>query len=220
MDVETVLFDLDSTLCQYRRSPDAMLAKAFEQADVTPYCTADDLSAVAAAVPAAESNVEFYTSCLAAVAERKGVTGEHAPAIAHAYDSIVDHFNVEFIPGAETVLRTLSDYTLGLVTNGGQHTQQEKLDRLGIRDAFDALVFATPEKGIKPDPYPFERALQELDATPEKTVHVGDSLHADVAGANAMGIGSVWIPQTTSTDDGITPDLTLDTVADLPEALR
>jgi HAD superfamily hydrolase (TIGR01509 family) len=220
MDVETVLFDLDSTLCQHRRSHDTMLAEAFERADVTPYCTADDLSAVIPDIPAVESYIEFYTLCLEAVAERKGTNREHAPAVARAYDAVVDHFNVEFIPGVETVLRTLSNYALGLVTNGGRYTQQEKLDQLGIRDAFDTLVFATPEKGLKPDPYPFECALQELDATPEETVHVGDSLHADVAGANAIGIGSVWIPQTSSTDDGITPDLTLDTVADLPEALR
>lgn len=220
MDAETVLFDLDSTLCQPRRSRDAILAEAFERASVTPYCTADDLSAVTVDVPAAESNSEFYTSCLEAVAERKGIDETHAPAIARAYDSIVDRFNVEFVPGVETVLRTLSDQTLGLVTNGGRYTQQEKLDQLGIQDAFDALVFATPEKGLKPEPYPFECALQELDATPNETVHVGDSLHADVAGANAMGIGSVWIPQTSSANEEITPDLTLDTVADLPEALR
>jgi HAD superfamily hydrolase (TIGR01509 family) len=217
MNVETVLFDLDSTLCQHRRSRDAMLAEAFERAEVTPYCTADDLSAVIPDIPAVDSNIEFYTLCLEAVAEQNGANRDHASAVARAYDATVDNFNVECIPGAKTVLRTLrSDYTLGLVTNGGQYTQQEKLDQLGIRDAFDTLVFATPKKGLKPDPYPFECALQELDTTPDETVHVGDSLHADIAGANAMGIGSVWIARDDiDSTDGPTPDHTLDMLDDL-----
>lgn len=118
MDVETILFDLDSTLCRPRQSRDAVLAEAFERVGVTPYCTAEDLSAVIPDIPAVESNIEFYALCLEAVGEQKRIDETHASAIARAYDSIVDHFNVEFIPGAETVLRTLSDYTLGLVTNG------------------------------------------------------------------------------------------------------
>lgn len=221
MDVETVLFDLDSTLCQHRRSRDTMLSEAFDRVNVSSYCTASDLSAVAADVPAAESHIEFYTLCLEAIAERKGIGKKHASAVARAYDSVVDYFNVECISGAKTVLQTLSSsYTLGLVTNGGQYTQLEKLDVLGIQDVFDTLVFATPEKGLKPDSYPFECALRELDASPDETVHVGDSLHADVAGANAMGIGSVWIPyDSVDPSDGPTPDHTLDMLSDLPSVL-
>lgn len=218
MTVDTVLFDLDSTLCRQSRSPDAMLTEAFDRAGVEPYCTASDLGAVANEVETAESDVEFYTYCLEAVAERNGIA-VNATAVARAYDATVDHSNVEFVPGAEAVVRDFrEEYALGLVTNGGRYTQEEKLDALGLVDAFDTLVFATPEKGVKPDSYPFERALTALDATPDRTVHVGDSLHADVAGANAMGIESVWVRGGESTP-GIEPDHALDSVADLPTLL-
>lgn len=220
--VDTILFDLDRTLCQHCRSTDAMLTEAFDRAGVEPYCTARALSAVANEVQTAESDIEFYTYCLEAVAEQTGANPENANAVARAYDETVDHFNVEFVPGAETVLRDLEDeYALGLVTNGGRYTQQEKLDALAIEEVFDTLVFATPEKGVKPDPYPFERALDALDTVPEKTVHVGDSLHADVAGAKAMDITSVWVPRDGSDSvDGIEPDHTLDSLADLPALLN
>lgn len=40
-----------------------------------------------------------------------------------------------------------------------------------------------------------QAVLDHLDATPETTVHVGDSLGSDVAGANAAGIRSVWLSE-------------------------
>lgn len=224
MDVETILFDLDSTLCRYCRPPDSILSAAFDQAGVRQFCTAADLSAVAVDVPPVESDLEFHTRCLEAVAETHGADSDSAPAVARAYETEIDHFDVEFLPGAQAALADLTGYPLGLVTNGGRYTQQVKLASLGIRKRFESLVFATPEKGLKPDPYPFDRALGDLDADPETTIHVGDSLHADVAGANAMGIRSVWIPENArhaeiATDDP-TPDHTLESLAELPALLE
>jgi putative hydrolase of the HAD superfamily len=43
----------------------------------------------------------------------------------------------------------------------------------------------------KPDPRIFEIALTAVQAPPERTVHFGDSLLADVAGARAAGITPV-----------------------------
>ncbi|PSP89613.1 HAD family hydrolase [Halobacteriales archaeon QS_4_69_34] len=217
--VTTVLLDLDRTLCEYRHSGEELLAAAFERAGVEQFCAREDVGAVADEVPTAESDVEFYTLCLAAAAERCGraVAREDCAAVARAYEGAVDHANVRYRPGAETTLAALRDeYALGLVTNGARATQERKLD---------ALVFATPERGVKPDPYPFERALDALDAAPAEAVHVGDSLHADVAGANAMGLRSAWVSHGESNaggsggaSDGPTPTHTLDSLADLRAA--
>jgi putative hydrolase of the HAD superfamily len=45
----------------------------------------------------------------------------------------------------------------------------------------------------KPNPEFFFAAARELSLTPEDCVVVGDTLHADIAGANAAGIRSIWI---------------------------
>ena len=43
----------------------------------------------------------------------------------------------------------------------------------------------------KPDPRIFEPALRALGTEPARTVHVGDSVHFDVRGAQAAGMGAV-----------------------------
>lgn len=227
MTVRAVLFDLDSTLCQPRQSPDAKVVEAFGRANVEPYCTAADLGAVTSEslTATADSELEYYMLLLEAAAERAGVSTEDAPAVARAYDTVGGHSDVELLPGAKEVLRHLNEtYALGLVTNGLKEIQQKKVDTLGIRDSFDTLVFATPDKGYKPEPDPFEQALFDLDTAPNETVHVGDSRLADVAGAHAAGIHSIWIPHEVPheepTDNSPKPDQTLDTLHDLKATLK
>lgn len=227
MTLRAVLFDLDSTLCVPRRSPDAMVAEAFDRANVEPYCTAADLGAVESESLAAAANneLDYYTLSFEAVAELAGVPAEDAPAVARAYSAIGGHSDVECLPGAKDVLRHCNGtYTLGLTTNGLKEIQQQKVDTLGIREWFETLVFATPEKGYKPDPAPFEQALSDLDIAPNETVHVGNSRVADVAGAHAAGIHSIWIPyeipHEESTDIGPKPEQTLDSLHDLKAALK
>ncbi len=93
-------------------------------------------------------------------------------------------------------MEAASGTNLELVTNGDEAPQNTKLDALGIADAFDTLVFVDPRNGVppKPDAAPFEKALTELGTTPNDALHVGDSLRADIAGANALGMDSVWVP--------------------------
>ncbi len=72
--------------------------------------------------------------------------------------------------------------------------QRTKMAALGIDDRVDAVVFAGHDAPVKPEPEPFERALAELGSTPDRAVHVGNSLDSDVAGADAAGLRSVWVP--------------------------
>jgi putative hydrolase of the HAD superfamily len=218
-----VLFDLDRTLCVGTQDQDALLQKAFENAGVDQFCSIDDLVAVSEDLPTAESDVEFYELGLRAVAEKTAADPADAPAVARAYDDLVDHSAVEFRPGARAALdAAVETHAVALVTNGGRETQTTKLDALGIADAFDATVFADPANGVdpKPDPEPFRRALAALDVAPESAIHVGDSLSCDVAGANRFGIDSVWVPFGDVTPaDGLTPTHTLDSPGDLATIL-
>lgn len=45
----------------------------------------------------------------------------------------------------------------------------------------------------KPNVLHFEACLRDLGLTPNRVAHVGDSLHHDVAGANACGIDSIFV---------------------------
>lgn len=82
---------------------------------------------------------------------------------------------------------------LALVTNGASDTQRDALRVLGIEQRFGAVV-VSGEVGIaKPDPAVFAIALDRLGVKPESVWHVGDSLAADVVGAQAAGITAIWL---------------------------
>lgn len=193
---DAICFDLDRTLCESTQDPAVLLESTFERTGHEPFCTPADLRTVVPDLPTAETDREFYENLFAAVAARADVDPAVAPAMADAYLELQDPTAVRFRPGARAALEYARERArVGLITNGGRPTQTRKLEALGIAEAFDVRVFTDPNAGIlpKPDAAPFERALSALEVNPEAAIHVGDSLHADVAGANAMGIDSAWI---------------------------
>jgi len=197
---DAICFDLDHTLCESTQDPNTLLERVFERAGCDPFCTPTDLHAAVPSLPTAETDREFYENLFGAVTANANVDPEIAPTLADHYLTIQDPTAVRFRPGAETVLEYASDRApLALITNGGRPTQTQKLSALGIEDIFDVRVFTDPSAGIHPKPNaePFEYALGELAVSPDRAIHVGDSLHADVAGANAMGLDSAWLA-----DDG------------------
>lgn len=221
-DFDAVLFDLDATLCVSDQNEEALIADAFDRVSVEQYCTLDDIIAAVDGIPIAETSHEFYEFCFAAAAREAGVEEHHASALATAYEACLDHSAVSFRPGAEAALEAASGTNLGLVTNGDEASQNTKLDALGIADAFDTLVFVDPRNGVppKPDAAPFEKALTELGTTPDDALHVGDSLRADVAGANALGIDSVWVPHDErAMEPTPEPTHTLTSLVEFPELL-
>jgi len=65
------------------------------------------------------------------------------------------------------------------------------LDRLGVRDRFDALVWSDRIGAYKPDPAMFGYALDRLGVPAGDAWHVGDRRRTDVAGAVAAGMTAV-----------------------------
>lgn len=197
-DVDAVCFDLDSTLCISEQSDHEIHDAVFDSVDVDPYFTPADLRAVdSASLPTAESDREFYEHLYRAAADHVDAEPNRVADLAAATLDVVDETAIQFRDGAREAVEYVREYyDVGLVTNGGAETQGAKLDVLGIADAFDVTVFCDPADGVepKPDPRPFELALDGLDATPERTLFVGDSLGCDVAGAHAVGLQSAWVP--------------------------
>ncbi|SFS69116.1 HAD family hydrolase [Halostagnicola kamekurae] len=196
MSYEAICFDLDSTLCEPIEDRAALLEATFERAGVEQFCTPAQLRHASRDLPTADTDREFFEHLFSRAAERAGVDPAVAPDLAEASIETVDPARVRFRDGAETALERAAERgPVGLITNGGEQTQTKKLEALGLLDAFDAEVFVDPTNGVppKPDSTPFELALSALEVDPTETIHIGDNLHADVAGANAMGMDSAWI---------------------------
>jgi FMN phosphatase YigB (HAD superfamily) len=77
------------------------------------------------------------------------------------------------------------------------------LARDGIARHFDAIVISHEHGLRKPRPEIFEATLAALGVAPDEAVHVGDNLDADVAGANAVGMQTVWITRCVREPDAL-----------------
>ena len=58
---------------------------------------------------------------------------------------------------------------------------------------FSAVVTSDQVRAYKPDAAMFRAGLSALGLRPEEVLHIGDSIHTDVRGACAVGIGAVWV---------------------------
>jgi putative hydrolase of the HAD superfamily len=199
-DISTVLLDLDDTICAHPRSTADRLADAFDAAGVEPFFDVADFRRWLPKV-SADTTLELREECFAGIADeqRRDPADERNPdpadalAVARAYED-PDPTAVEFLPGAATALDRLGErHDLALVTNGDRPTQTRKLDALGIGDRFAAATYAAAGRPVKPDSDPFDRTLSALGVPADEAVHVGNSLRADVAGAHAAGVWSVWL---------------------------
>lgn len=214
--VDTVLFDLDDTLCTYARPAADHLDEAFEAVGVDPFFTAEGyLDRYKEFTDEASTVEELRSTAFETFAAEAG----HDPAVgrrvADAFCEARDHRNVDPLPGLEAALDALADHRVGVVTNGPPGMQNQKLAALGLDDAFEVVVHAGWEgMPAKPEPDPFHHALDHLGSAPERTVHVGDSLASDVAGAREAGLQAAWLRQHDDDPDP-TPDYTLDSLHDL-----
>ncbi|WP_255167569.1 HAD family hydrolase [Natrononativus amylolyticus] len=203
--IETVLFDLDGTLCEYRQDAAAVLESAFERAGVSPTFTASDYHARYGDYLEASTDVhDLRVRCFGDLAADAGHDREIGRRVAEAFAEVRDQRAVDLMPGAREVVAAVGAddrYRLGLVTNGDPGMQRQKLAAAGFDDAFETVVYAGYDTAAKPDAEPFEVALEALESAPSSAVYVGNSLSSDVAGARAAGVRSVWVP-----DDGTVPD--------------
>jgi putative hydrolase of the HAD superfamily len=69
----------------------------------------------------------------------------------------------------------------------------EVLGRLELAPLIDGIVTSAGVGARKPAPAIFARALELAGVLPDATIHVGDSLEEDVAGARAAGIEPILI---------------------------
>ena len=81
---------------------------------------------------------------------------------------------------------------LGILSNWGWYLP-ELCEQLGLASFFDFIVVSARVGCSKPNPCIFREMLRQAGTSPERTLHVGDSLSADVVGAQAVGITGVLI---------------------------
>jgi HAD superfamily hydrolase (TIGR01549 family) len=113
-------------------------------------------------------------------------------------DETLTTLQAELIPGTEQMLHELKQrgYRLAIVSNGPVGSIPNVLGHHGLLDLFEVCAVSQGLGIEKPDLRIFRYALDRLGISPEdagRTVMVGNDLAADVAGANGVGMISVWL---------------------------
>lgn len=122
------------------------------------------------------------------------------------------HF--QFFKGIKELLIELrQSYTLVVITNGPTFSQLTKVNAVKLYDFVDHIIIGGQEKEQKPAVSIFTKALQLCQCNKNEVIHIGDSLSADIKGANDSGICSVWISHSQDLDEtlNITPTHIIET---------
>jgi HAD superfamily hydrolase (TIGR01509 family) len=105
--------------------------------------------------------------------------------------------DLEPLPGLLDFLREIKARGLatGLVTNAPAENVGAILPALKLQDFFDITVLSEEVEAVKPDPAPYNKALQKLDVAPEEALAFEDSV-SGIASAVGAGIPTVGITST------------------------
>jgi HAD superfamily hydrolase (TIGR01549 family) len=110
--------------------------------------------------------------------------------------------------GALELLRWLqqSGYALGILTNGRQKTQSERIRISGVSDYMQHVVYSDDHQ--KPAKQGFERFIEKLGLeSGRELLYVGNSYEEDILGARAVGAKACWISkENLSVSSGISLD--------------
>ena len=200
-ECRAVLFDLDDTLFDHRRSARAALASvhrafasasdfaAFERHHAH-YLEEMHLEVLAGRATLDDARRERFRRVFAALGIRVDPADAHRVAAAYRDGYARTR---EAVEGAIELLSALRrSVNIGVVTNNLLEEQRDKLKVCGLAPYIDELV-ASEDVGVsKPDPEIFRIALQRLRVDVAEAVMVGDSWRNDIEGAHAAGLRAVW----------------------------
>ena len=230
--IVALLLDLDDTLLDGSSFPQSVVRTCEELASLRPELEAKRLQEANRAVfsaygpethgawtlgrlSGAELTLETWRRTLQACGYNEESLAQFAAKthVRFAWDSYQPFGDVAGLIAAVRQARV----PIALVTNGAADTQRNKIEAMGIADLFSAFSISGETGIAKPDKRAFTFALEDLGKSGKHVWHVGDSLAADVAGANATGLTSVWLNRDGSVrnKNDAQPDLEVTSLSEL-----
>ncbi|MBN1316974.1 MAG: HAD family hydrolase [Anaerolineales bacterium] len=204
--IDTILFDLDDTLVAFDAVTEiSWIQVCNEYANETGLISSERLRQTIE-----KHSNHYWSDEVRHRIGRQDIVGTRRKLVSLAFDDLMlpkeaaflvaDNYsrvrldNMYLFPGTIEILSHLvsKNMKLALVTNGDSEGQREKIDRFDLEKYFDAILIEGEMGFGKPDERVFIKALEILNATPERTLMVGDNLKWDVGGPQALGIRGIW----------------------------
>lgn len=195
---KTILFDLDETIFDFKKSEAAAVANALKQIGVTPN----------------EKIVKRYSEINESLWKKleKGEISRHE-VLTKRFEILFDELSVDFdssemkkiyeknlsqtghlIDGAVDLLEQIyQKYNLYIVSNGTLSVQLGRIKCSKIGKYFKELFISEVIGSVKPQKQFFDYCFERIpDINLEETLIVGDSLSSDILGGNNAGIKTCW----------------------------
>lgn len=126
------------------------------------------------------------------------ILGAESPRGDDGLDEVFEGYLVYYrrawraFPEAVEVLTNLrrSGVRVGILTNGNEEQQLEKLTVTGLSSLVDVVCTSEGIGVAKPDPRAFATLAERLDCSTSEIAYVGDNADLDIAGARAAGIAA------------------------------
>ncbi|MGN1250740.1 MAG: HAD family hydrolase [Candidatus Spyradocola sp.] len=135
--------------------------------------------------------------------ERKGVHADDALAI-HAGQlfRVCTTDYLRLYPGTTELLSALRAQGRGvyLLSNAQRIFTAGELNILGIAKYFDGILISSDCAVKKPDPRFFRMLLEQYRLDPASCVMIGNDCHSDIAGAQSVGLDTIYIHSNISPD--------------------
>jgi FMN phosphatase YigB (HAD superfamily) len=151
--------------------------------------------------------------------------GTRLRELTDAFEEASADLGVDLVPGAPEALEETrrGGRPTALVCDTGfspGRIVRRILDGAGLLPFLDVLAFSDEVGVPKPHERMFLHALGGIGVDPARAAHVGDLRRTDVAGARALGMGSVRFRGVyDDTSEHPEADVVIDTMSDLPRVL-
>jgi phosphoglycolate phosphatase len=207
-EIKGVLFDWDGTLLDSFHADSSAYIAMFREMGVA--WGLEQLS-------------EHYSPNWYDVYRAAGLPEHHWDAADTAWRKHYSEFRPKLIPGARKVITAVGrHYKLGLVTSGDRDRVLRQLREFRLTKSFHARVCSGDTEHKKPHPAPLNFALQCIGLKAANCVYVGDSPE-DVQMAKSAHVRVIGILGPFPTEKRLRaakPDLLLNSIAELPAALK
>jgi putative hydrolase of the HAD superfamily len=124
----------------------------------------------------------------------------------------------EVFPEVKNVLQQLSewDVSMGIISNTTNPVfmKELELEDTGLKEFFDFTLYSSGVPYRKPHPSIFQLAINHFQFEPCEILFVGDSISADILGAQKVGMKTAWMNRKQDQTD-IIPDYELISLEDL-----
>ena len=102
----------------------------------------------------------------------------------HVFDDVIDSGILDKLKKSSVILGVVSNWDSRL---------HAILKGTGLAEHFDFILASAEVGSAKPDKKIFIEAIRRSGVNPTEVCHIGDDLHADIQGANSVGIEAILI---------------------------